>query len=214
MPFAPERPRKKDYKPVPPNNSENNDDRWAPNVNNTEEPLLSNPLPPPENDNNNSNNNVTPTPPLPNETPADLSIGKGKEDRKTSEVGKQLTEAVKREPGRGKSIDGDVKYVQLKALQAAYEDGDKGPKARDFNDVEKLVNEFLDGFDDNGPLKTAFLKNYKTKLDKTHWTLYLKNLFEVIGKLSNKPSILNNTRKKGGRRAQTNSKRTTRKIRR
>jgi hypothetical protein len=79
-------------------------------------------------------------------------------------------------------------------------------------DLEKLVNEFLDGFDDNGPLKTAFLKNYKTKLDKTHWTLYLKNLFEAIGKLSNKPSVLNTTRKKGG--SQTKSKRTTRKIRR
>ena len=136
-----------------------------------------------------------------------------KESRKTTEVGKQLTEAVGREPGRGKSIDSDVKYVQLKKLQEAYEDGDKGDKARDFKDVEKLVNEFLDGFDDNGPLKTAFLKNYKTKLDKTHWTLYLKNLFEAIGKLSNKPSVLNATRKKGGRRTQIKSSRITRKNR-
>jgi len=163
------------------------------------------------NSTNNTNNNDEQPPPPPNEMPPPPKTDK--ESRKTTEVGKQLTEAVGREPGRGKSIDSDVKYVQLKKLQEAYEDGDKGDKARDFKDVEKLVNEFLDGFDDNGPLKTAFLKNYKTKLDKTHWTLYLKNLFEAIGKLSNKPSVLNATRKKGGRRTQIKSSRITRKNR-
>jgi hypothetical protein len=189
--------------PPPPSNN-NNDEIPPPPPNNTEPPPL-----PESNTNSKSNSNSE------NEEESaerNLPTGKSKENPKTTEIGKQLTEAITREPGRGRSIDSEKKYEQLKELQQAYEDGDKGAKARDFNDVEKLVNDFLADFDDNGPLKTAFLKNYKTKLDKTHWTLYLKNLFESIGKLSNKPSVLNTTRKKGG--SQTNSKRNTRKLRR
>jgi hypothetical protein len=161
----------------------------------------------------NNNNSLPPPPPNDEEEKPinnKLVMGVGKEGRITTEVGKQLSEAITREPNRGKDINKDEKYEQLKELQAAYEDGDK---VRDFKDVEPLINEFLEGFDPNGPLKTAFLKNYKTKLDKTHWTLYLKNLFEAIGKLSNKPSVLNTTRKKGGKRSERKSTRYTRKRR-
>jgi hypothetical protein len=191
--------------PPPPSNN-NNDEIPPPPPNNEEAPPL------PESNTNSKSNSNSNNGANNEEYNRKLVIGVGKENRKTTEIGKQLTEAIKREPGRGKDIDSEKKYEQLKELQQAYEDGDKGDKARDFNDVERLVNDFLEGFDDNGPLKTAFLKNYKTKLDKTHWTLYLKNLFESVGKLSNKPSILNTTRKKGG--SQTNSKRNTRKLRR
>ena len=208
-----------DYEPLTMNNA---DDVPPPPSNNKKDEI---PPPPPTNEElsplpasntnskSNSNSNSSSNSNSNNEeNNRKLVIGVGKENRKTTEIGKQLTEAITREPGRGKSIDSEKKYEQLKELQQAYEDGDKGDKARDFNDVEKLVNDFLADFDDNGPLKTAFLKNYKTKLDKTHWTLYLKNLFESVGKLSNKPSVLNTTRKKGG--SQTKSKRTTRKLRR
>ena len=165
----------------------------------------------PASDDENENNNEPPPPPNNNEPPPKkVATGVDKETRLTTEVSKQLVDALIREKPFGKKLDKKEKADQLKELQTMYEEG---TTKHEFNDVKKETEKFLDDFDNKGALKTA-LKNYGTKLDKEHWTVYLGNLFEVLKNLSAPPTITDRgTKKKGGKRMQIKSTRFTRKNR-
>jgi len=83
-----------------------------------------------------------------------------------------LKDAVIREKPFGKSINQKEKLKQLKELQAAYQDG------ADYDDVKTKIDEFLEDFNDEGPLKSALSKDID--LDEEHLAAYLKNLFDAI----------------------------------
>jgi hypothetical protein len=178
---------------------------------------------PASDDEYNDETNDEPPPPPPNNEPSPpknehkeemsekkLATVVDKEIRLTTEVNKQLADALIREKPFGKKLDKKEKAEQLKELQTMYTEG---TTKHEFNDVKTQTEKFLDDFDNKGALKTA-LKNYGTKLDKEHWTVYLENLFEALKNLSAPPTITDRgTKKKGGKRMQIKSTRFTRKNR-
>ena len=219
--YSPEQPRKpssnNDYEVVPQNSNNEEEEEPLLNSTNTNNNV---PAPPPNNNNNvpaPPPNNNAPAPPLPPSNDDDeknpkIRLGVSKMNLSLKDINKGLKDSVIREKPFGKDINKDKKFAQLKELENTYKNQDKV----DFEDAKKQIKEFLDDFDEKGTLKTA-LRGYNTKLDKSHWTLYLEELFtalEHIGNPLQKKTSLRGTKltaKVGGKRKST---RYTRKLRR